>query len=244
MLLRIQQTGWGEGRPEDIFLVLTDVSKQLLQHVQIEHHGTITIVPGNEDYPEVKYRNASSDPYVVFLSARGRHWCQYSYQFAHELCHILSNYESLRLPQNKWFHESLCELASIFVIRQMALTWQTSPPYSSWASYSGSLASYAADLVAQPANTLPAGQSFHDWLLFNEPGLQKNPYLRALNRLVAVRLLPSFEQTPDIWRTIRYLPNSTASLPLYLEEWASACPVSDRAYVQQIESALFGSSDT
>jgi hypothetical protein len=242
MLLRVQQTGWGEGRPEDIRCLLTDVANQLLQHVQIEHHGTITIAPGDEDYPEVRYRNAPSDPYSVFLSARNRLWCQYSYQFAHELCHILSNYENLRLPQNKWFHESLCELASIFVIRQMASTWRTSPPYSSWASYSSSLASYAADLVAQPANTLPAGQSFQEWLLLNEPGLRKDPYLRELNRLVAVRLLPSFEQTPGIWRTIQYLPNSAASLQLYLEEWASACPVSDRAYVQQIKSALFDSS--
>ncbi|HRF63605.1 MAG TPA: hypothetical protein PK708_12070 [Candidatus Competibacter sp.] len=239
MLIHIRQTGWGEAMPADIHRLLTDVSGQLLRHVQVAPQGTINIEPGNTDYPEVKYRNAPSDPYVVFLSARNRFWSQYSYQFAHELCHILSNYERLRLPQNKWFHESLCELASIFVIRQMSLTWQAYPPYPDWASYSSSLATYAADLITQPANTLPSGESFQNWLLLNEPGLQKDPYQRALNRLVAVRLLPSFERTPGIWRTIPHLPNSTASLQFYLAEWASACPVNDRAYIQEIKGALF-----
>lgn len=239
MLLRVRQTGWGEVTPEEIQNLLTDVTKQLLQHVQVEHDGTINIEPGSADYPEVRYRNFFSDPYMVLLSARNRSWSQYSYQFAHELCHILSNYERLRLPQNKWFHECLCELASIFVLRQMALTWQVSPPYRNWASYSAALASYAADLIAQPANALPPGQNFQDWLRLNEPGLRADPYQRTLNRLVAVRLLPSFEQTPGIWRAIPFLPNSTADLQLYLEEWASACPESDRIYVQEVKAALF-----
>ncbi|MCQ3017414.1 hypothetical protein NLO83_17680 [Pseudomonas tremae] len=239
MLLLVRKTGWGEVTAEEIQNLLTDVTKQLLQHVQVEQDVKINIEPGKDDYPEVRYRNVSSDPYLVLLSARNRKWSQYSYQFAHELCHILSNYERLRLPQNKWFHECLCELASIFVLRQMAVTWQASPPYWNWASYSAALASYAADILAQPATTLPSGQSFQDWLGLNEPRLRADPYQRTLNRLVAVRLLPSFEQTPGIWRTIPFLPNSTANLQLYLEEWASACPESDRIYVQEVKAALF-----
>jgi len=239
MLLRVRQVGWGEVTPEEIQNLLTDVTKQLLQHVQVVPDGTINIEPGSTDYPEVRYRNFFSDPYTVFLSARNRSWSQYSYQFAHEFCHILSNYERLRLPQNKWFHECLCELASIFVLRQMALTWRVSPPYKNWVSYSDALASYAEDLIVQPTNTLPSGQNFQNWLRVNEPRLQADPYQRTLNRLVAVRLLPSFEKTPGIWRTIPFLPNSTADLQLYLEEWASACPESDRVYVHEVKAALF-----
>lgn len=244
MQLIVRQTGWGEGFHADIYMLLSDVFKHLTRHLQVVSHGEIYVEPGCDDYPEVRYRNSTSDPYLVLLSARDRNWCQYSYQFAHELCHILSNYEQLRLPQSNWFHESLCELASIYVLRQMARTWRESPPYPHWADYSESLNSYTAEIFTRPTNTLPAGQSFQEWLSLNEGGLRENPYKRTLNCLVAVRLLPLFEQNPEIWRTIPYLPNSAADLHIYLDDWTLACPVSDRIFVQNIKVALFDSGGT
>ncbi len=43
---------------------------------------------------------------------------QIMYQFAHEFCHVISDYNRLRSTEskNEWFHEALCELASIFVL--------------------------------------------------------------------------------------------------------------------------------
>ena len=45
-------------------------------------------------------------PYRVWISARDTYWCQYAYQFSHELCHILVNFDQVRRHRHKWFEES------------------------------------------------------------------------------------------------------------------------------------------
>ena len=62
-------------------------------------------------------------------SARDRKWAKFGYQFSHEFCHVLSNYENLKANPNNWFHEAICELASVFTLRRMAERWPTHPPY-------------------------------------------------------------------------------------------------------------------
>ena len=74
---------------------------------------------------------------------RDRQQNQYAYQFAHEFCHVLSGYEGLEGNPNNWFHETICELASVFTLRRMAERWPTHPPYPNWAGYSKHLLEYA-----------------------------------------------------------------------------------------------------
>jgi len=125
------------------------------------------------------------DDYILALTTRDSFWSQYAYQFAHEFCHILSDYERLRSTPNQWFHESLCELASLFTLKQMAVTWQKHPPYPNWREFATSLNAYAEDLVARNFCRLPAGANLGDWLHVNEPCLRVNPLQRTLNGLVA-----------------------------------------------------------
>ncbi len=99
------------------------------------HHPTI-------EHPRVLYRCSQCEPYVIQLDTRGTYWSQYAYQFSHEFCHILSGYEHLKENPNQWFHETVCELASVFSLRRMAERWPIHPPYPKWADYSDSLMCY------------------------------------------------------------------------------------------------------
>ena len=76
----------------------------------------------------IYYRENREGPFVVQLTARDRKWSKFAYQFSHEFCHLLSGHDRLRDNPNQWFHESLCELASVFTLRQMAKQWLISPP--------------------------------------------------------------------------------------------------------------------
>ena len=67
-------------------------------------------------------------PYQVFLSATDTYWSQYVYQFSHELCRILTHFDRYRTHKHKWFEESLCELASLHVLRSLAKVWKEDPP--------------------------------------------------------------------------------------------------------------------
>lgn len=68
---------------------------------------------------------------IIQLSAIDNAWEKFTFQFAHELCHYTCHFERRRgsVNQNAWFEESLCEAASLFVLRAMAATWSHSPPY-------------------------------------------------------------------------------------------------------------------
>ena len=116
---------------------------------------------------------------------RDRQQNQYAYQFAHEFCHVLSGYEGLEGNPNNWFHETICELASVFTLRRMAERWPTHPPYPNWAGYSKHLLEYAAKRQKREEVQLPIGTTLLDWLSSHESGLRNDRYQRDKNDLVA-----------------------------------------------------------
>ena len=145
-----------------------------------------------------------------------RKWAEFSYQFAHEFCHVLSDYERLGVNPNNWFHEALCELASSFTLRRMAERWPTQPPYSNWADYAPALSDYADNLLADEEHQLPEGLTLATWLPMYENELRQDPYIRDKNAVVAYQLLPLFEADPSGWNALRRMPGSTGILTEYL----------------------------
>ena len=114
---------------------------------------------GSNPYPMTHCRLSPDDLFRVQLTARDKLWAQFAYQFAHELCHVLSNLERLRGNPNNWFVEALCELSSVFTLRKMAERWRTQPPYPNWASDAASLAGYTVRTSCQ--RTLLSFVEFH-----------------------------------------------------------------------------------
>lgn len=235
MEIQVEEGNWGQARVSDIYRLLADVAGQLLRHVSQPPEGRIRVqCQPNEASPRILFRSSPQDDYVIWLTASGRLWCKFTYQFAHEFCHLLSDYERLRLIPNQWFHETLCELASIFVLKQMATTWQNFPPFPEWRDYAASLDAYADEFIARNEHRLPTDASLSDWLRTNESILRADPYRRPLNGLVAVQLLPLFQATPESWQAIRFIPNLDASFADFLASWRQACPEEHQPFVSQI----------
>ena len=159
MIIDVEPFGWGTASPEDIGVLLADVASHLHRLLVEPVVEQIRVVPasGPDAVPITLFRHAQSGPITIQLAARDTYWAQFSYQFAHEFCHVLSDYERLRDNPNRWFHEALCELASVFTLRRMAERWPTQPPYPHWTEYAGNLASYAEDLLTNDSRTLPEG---------------------------------------------------------------------------------------
>lgn len=176
--------------------------------------------------------------YIVKLDTGGMFWAQHAYQFSHEFCHILCNYREGG-DRNKWFEESLCELASIYTLRKMASTWQTDPPYPNWSGYGEKLRSYAQDLIDE--TKLP--DNFPDWWAANRGKLTKRADDRKLNRVVAVRLLPIFEKHPELWGAVAYVnrgpDRNSRDFPEYMQSWYDQAPRHFGGEIAAI-AALFG----
>lgn len=241
--IRVGDNGWGNADKEDVERVLYSVAAELepyfphgkLPPIKVEH---------GDDTPIALFEKVSGGQYVILLTAKDRHWSQLAYQFAHELTHVLSNFDNNALRQskqqdpNQWFEEALCEAASLFALNQMAATWESAPPYPHWKDYAPALRRYAEQMKRESHRSLPTGISLANWFSKNENTVRTNPYQRASNEIVATRLLALFEQHPEQWGAITYLNQdkqaNSADIREYLQRWYDHCPDAHKDFVQQV----------
>ncbi len=260
--LVFRQRGWGDDVEfGNIMDLIRNTASHTNQYLRNPFQETINVHPAPiEDYvPRILYRDSPNDPYIIRLTARNCYWAQYAYEFAHEFCHALTNYESLDKHPNNWFHETICELASVFTIRSMAQEWRLDPPFPQWKNFASDLDKYYEDLRNRDETKLPNGLSLNTWLLHNEKELREYKYGRyhandvdALSRekkqryknaLVAYQLLPIFEDILSGWNAIREYPISIGYLKDYLMDWYSLVDSNDKPFVARISNE-FGYSIT
>jgi len=189
--------------------------------------------------PITLFRRGKAGEYFVRLNTGEKYWAQYAYQFAHEMCHILCGYREGE-DQNKWFEESLCELASLYALRQMSETWKTHPPYANWKSYAPALADYAKDRMSK--GKLGEGVTLAAWYREHADQLKKNPTQRELNEVVSIALLPLFEKEPEHWEAVTWLNAGELvkdrNFHAYLSAWHDNVPAKHKSFVEAIVKEL------
>jgi len=227
-----RETSWG-GRVEDVQQVFQSAARQLCPHFPGRQLSPIVVKPNGG--PKVLYQRGPKGEYTVLLNTGDRLWAQHAYQFAHELAHILCNYTAQEHP-HRWFEESLCELASLFVLRRMSAEWAANPPYPNWRDYASALDSYAGDRLKQAQ--LPPGKSLAEWYREESPRLAADACLRDKNTIAAAALLPRFEASPESWEAIAYLnssePHDAKDFAEFLQQWCDRCPEKHRLFVRQL----------
>jgi hypothetical protein len=239
MDVQVEPEGW-EAEAAEIQCLLSDVVQQFLRHLAEPPTGRIRVrFRQNETHPMIPFRSSPADDFLILLTVRDRVWDQFAYQFAHEFCHILCDYERPRCSCNHWIQESLCEMASLFALKQMAVSWQAAPPYPNWREHASSLDASADKVITRSEHRLPDGVALGEWLRVNEPKLRANHYERSLNGSIAVQLLPLFQASPQHWGSIRYMPDSNETFDKFVAEWSHVCPDEHKAFVLQVAD-LFG----
>ena len=237
--INIQGNNWGTGRRDDIYAVLSSAGAQIVQYLREDVEAKIDV--GNwERSPEIQRGFDGPTNYNIWLNTKDMRWAQYTYQFSHELCHMLSNYEQRFEKPNQWFEESICEMASFFTLRSMKLAWTVSPPCPEWQSYGESLLEYEALLLAEVGGKMPNDATWGEWISEHENQSRDCPYRRLENRVIALRILPLFEDYPQGWNAIRRLPESEERLGAFLAQWEDAVDPQDRNFIHRVRVALLG----
>jgi hypothetical protein len=224
---------WGQVKIEDVRCLLENVAKQILQYFNESFSARIVVeCHPHRSAAQVQCRNALIGEHIVLLSHQD--FCSWSYEFAHELCHILSGYHNLQSLPNQWFHETLGELASMFTLKQMAVGWRKSPPKPDWQLFSTTFYEYSEKLVSSSNFQLPSNTILPDWFKANEQRLRSDPYQRGKNGIVALHLLPLIESNPQYWQSVCFIPDSMESFEKFLGEWRKNCPEQQQPFVTQI----------
>jgi tripartite-type tricarboxylate transporter receptor subunit TctC len=180
--------------------------------------------------PVALYERGPGGEIRIELTASGADAGPYVYEFAHEFCHVLSNYE--RHPHHaltrnhQWFEEALCEVASLYVLKTLAVLWQTAAPNADLAAAAPQLRQIAERFERESHRKLPPGTTLAGWYRASSEQLARGAYQRDNNEVVANLLLPLFEENPQLWEAIGFLnldaPGTT--FQQYLQTWLDNAP--------------------
>lgn len=243
--LQLDSQEWGDASPADVKTVLQSVVEVISPYMAGRNFGNI-IVRNGQTGPISVYEKGPNGEYIVMLNVHGRYWAQLSYQFSHEICHLMSNYDLApnNVSRQQWFEEALCETFSLFTLEKMAQHWQDNPPYPQWQEYAGKFREYGQDNLRQLHRKLPKGMKLPTWYQQYRQTLSDDPYAqeRDLNELVANQLLPLFTAKPEGWQSINYLnlgdDAGDKSLYRYLTNWQDSAPTEWQPLILAIKKML------
>jgi len=193
--------------------------------------------------PIVLYVRNPRGEIVIRLDTESTYWCQYAYQFAHEFCHVLCGYDE-DFQGNKWFEETLCETASLFVIRAMGKAWKDDPPYGHWKDFRHALREYADDVIAKREKVVEIYEKgLAGFYRAHRTELEANAGLRDLNGAMSLVFLRLFEEKPERWEAVRWLNQAPSpegeTFEEYLQKWRDAVPARHKPFVKRI-TELYG----
>lgn len=233
---------WGKGAKVDVKAVLDSVVNSIWQYCPNSKIRPIAVK--KSDSVGMDNELDARGNIVVKLSARDTYWCQYSYQFSHELGRVLASQvePDAKQWQNasasmEWFEESLFETATIFALQSMAKSWQVKAPYDHWKSYSSSIQAYV-DGITNPAKEALGGKEFLAWFKENEASLKEKAKDRKINAVIATQLVTVFNSDPKTWEAVTYLrrtkPVDNETLTDLLKRWYKSTPEALQPNVKKI----------
>ena len=227
--IELNESSWQTANLDFIKSVLLDSANNIYRHLTGSPHYRIVVYHKQNGCPTTLYRRVGEDfDQIVLTNSPLEYQRQIMYQFAHEFCHVVSNHNFLRSASSKngWFHESLCELASMYTMHQS--NDEKDVTY---------LDKACLNRAKYVLSTIPDGQ-FGSWLRERETQLREtnasNGYCRLWNAAVAYRLFGLFERHPATWNIVRCLPKSESTLARYLQEWENEVHQKEKQLVDHI----------
>ncbi|MCG8586151.1 MAG: hypothetical protein MI757_15695 [Pirellulales bacterium] len=234
MVIKVEQLDkWKDGR-ENIQFVLNSTAKTLWRHFPDRRVGELLVRP--KGGPITLARRGPKGERYVWLDTGDAYWCQYTFQFAHEVGHVLTDnvhYDH----RNMWFEESLCEVCSLFALKQMADDWDKHAN-GRWKRFVPSIRQYVKDRMDQ--GKLPKGVNFQKWFEDELPNFYGNHELRTKNLIVAKELLTLFESEPKHLAAISYLNRGDIlkhkQFDQFLANWHAHVPKAHKGFVASVAS--------
>ena len=234
---------WQAAEVTDVKAVLDATVSSIAPYIGARRLEPI-LVKNDEKGPISLYERDAKGDYVVLLDVKGRYWSQLAYQFSHETCHLLSNYDLSpnNLSHQQWFEESLCEAFSLFTLSKLADQWEVNPPFESWRGYAPELRKYVAAMMKEDHRSF--APNLKQWYEQHKANLETDPYAkeRALNEKMASHILKIFSQQPEAWAAINYLnlgdDSKDKSMARYLRDWYASTPEHLRTPIKEIGQQL------
>jgi len=230
--------GWKPAKVVDVQAVARSVASVLLPNFPEKTLAPI-IMRNEEAGPRTLYKRGKNNEYIILVDIKDTYWAKLSYQFSHELGHILSNYAN-ESGRNQWFEEALMETVSLYTLDKMSTKWQYNPPYPNWKSYSSALKEYLNNILNEKHRIVNTDLS--TWYQKNKNSLRNDPYIRDKNEVLATAIYRFIQEGKFRISTIQYLnlgtPDKDKPFSTYLREWYENSPEENRESVLNVIELL------
>lgn len=156
-------------------------------------------------------------------------WSKLSYQFGHELGHVLCNSwaaASKPGPPCQWLEEAMVEAFSIRGLGRLAASWERNPPFAGNAAFGAALRDYRENLIK---NYGGAGEQMSDaeiasWFRASRSALESRAFAEGP---FIVRVVGELERdnacVEDLGALNRWPLRSGVPLEDYLTLWSKSC---------------------
>jgi hypothetical protein len=160
-------------------------------------------------------------------------WSQLSYQFGHELGHVLANsWQAHAKPAApcQWLEEAIVEAFSLRGLGHLARNWKQAPPFPGDNAYGDAIASYRQDVI-QKYRTLAVQQGGIEdaggWFTRHRTEIEAPNGLNRFAQAASLIILAEYERTPGCVEALgalnRWPGRTGVPLSEYLREWQASC---------------------
>jgi hypothetical protein len=135
---------WGGSPPNDAFAVISRMREACLSGVRLlsDRQPERLRVDHTSGLPHIWLHEERPDAAWIVVDIGALDWCVLSYQFGHELGHVLCNswqpQSKPKLP-SQWLEEALVEAFAIRGLGLLADSWEQHPPFPNDAAFANSI---------------------------------------------------------------------------------------------------------
>ena len=242
MLLSVplELTGdWGASPPPAAAIVISrmrEVSLSCVRLLSDRQPDRIRIEAHSSGPPAIWLHDDHSRTAWIIVDIGGRDWCKLTYQFGHELGHVLANSwgpKAKPRPPTQWLEESLVEAFSIRGLGLLAESWAANPPFAGDAPFAKAITDYRANVIAgyaKPGDPTPGdanyGTALAAWFRATRGALENAGGLAPVEGPAILAIVAEMESraaVEDLGALNRWPGRSGVPIEDYLRLWKASC---------------------
>jgi hypothetical protein len=226
---------WGRLPSNDPFAVISLMREACLSGVRLLSDlqpAKLRVDDHTSGPPHIWLHEEKPDTAWIVVDVGALDWCKLSYQFGHELGHVLCNswqpQAKPKLP-SQWLEEALVEAFSIRGLGLLADSWEQRPPFPNDAAFAANIRKYRQDLIEKYRK--PAGEprqlDMCAWLLRNRDALDQTGGVGTIEGPEILQIVAELEGdkacVEDLGAVNRWPARSEVPVEEYIRLWQTSC---------------------
>lgn len=223
---------WGGSPPSAATIVISRMREVCLSGLKLlsdQQPDALEVDDHTSGSPAIWLHDDHSKTAWIIVDIGARDWCKLSYQFGHELGHVLCNsWGPLSKPQepSQWLEEALVEAFSIRGLALLAASWAQNPPFAGDAAFANAIRQYRENLIANYKKTddPTLDGDIASWFRKKRNALE---HISTAEGPAILAILAELERdkacVEDLGAINRWPARSGVPIEDYLNLWAASC---------------------